>query len=312
MGVFVYSFFKIFIDNQIKLKYCVVLIMSVLMFLIIKPYILLLVVLPLVLFAFIQRKKMDIFNLKKITVFYFISMLFIFNVVFFVLKYGFQKDIIETIVVRQNDFINLSKGGTFFLNDEKYVRFEITDTTHYEKTDSISNTYKLKPHSAFMYWKSNNLRDTIFETNNRDTADFRFISRCTPSGSAINMERLSYSFTSFLKIIPISFVNVIAKPFFYDAKSILELMASFENLCFLLFFIICFVYRTKVKVDKNVVILCVTIVISSFILIGLTTTVSGAIVRYRVPFLPFLLMIPLLYLDENQLRKIPLIKRLVK
>jgi hypothetical protein len=103
---------------------------------------------------------------------------------------------------------------------------------------------------------------------------------------------------------------VLCKPFFYDSHSILELMASMENLCFILFFIFCFIFRTKNKIDKNFLLLCISLIVTSFILIGLTTTVMGAIVRYRIPFIPFLLMIPLMYLDPTTLTKIPIIKRL--
>jgi hypothetical protein len=98
---------------------------------------------------------------------------------------------------------------------------------------------------------------------------------------------------------------------FYDSRSILELMASFENLCFLLFFALCFLFRDKIPIDKNLLICCITIVLTSFILIGITTTVTGAIVRYKIPFIPFLLMIPLLILDVSIFKKIPIIKHLV-
>jgi hypothetical protein len=228
------------------------------------------------------------------------------------LKFGFQKDVINTIVVRQNDFINLSKGGTFFLNGEKYVRFEVNDTTHYKLVDKERMLFKFDVHSAFIYWHINNLRDTIYETNNQDTTLFKFISACGPSGSAISMQRLEYSFASFAKIIPQSFYNVLCKPFFFDSHSILELMASLENLCIILFFVFCFIYRSKNRVDKNLLLFCITLIITSFILIGLTTTVMGAIVRYRIPFIPFLLLIPLLFLDINPIKKIPFINRLVK
>jgi len=36
----------------------------------------------------------------------------------------------------------------------------------------------------------------------------------------------------------------------------------------------------------------------------LTTTISGEIVRYKVPFLPFLWMIPLMFLREDIVKKI--------
>ena len=89
-------------------------------------------------------------------------------------------------------------------------------------------------------------------------------------------------------------------------------MASMENLFFVLFFIFCFIFKIKDRVDKNLLLFCITLIITSFILIGLTTTVMGAIVRYRIPFIPFLLLVPLLYLDEDRIKKIPFINRLVK
>ena len=311
VGLFVYVFMKLFVEYQFKFKYILVLILTLLLFLILKPYILILILIPLILFALVKAFKIDVYSLKKILLFYLVSLSIIYDGTFLILKYGFQKDVIKTIVVRQNDFINLSKGGIFFLNDEKYVRFENTDTTHNELIDKERMLFKLNRHSAFMYWRNNNLRDTIYETNNKDTSLFHFISSCTPSGSAISMERLEYSFSSFAKIIPQSFYNVLFKPFFFDSHSILELMASMENLCFILFFIFCFIYRSKNKVDKNLLLFCITLIITSFILIGLTTTVMGAIVRYRIPFIPFLLLIPLLFLDTDSIKKIPFINRLV-
>jgi hypothetical protein len=307
IGLLVYSFLKLFDECQFKLKYILLLVLSSALFLILKPYILILLVVPLIVFVIIFR-----FQFKRVVLFYLMSILIIYGGGIILLKVVFQKDVIQTIVVRQNDFINLSHGGTFFLNDKKYVRFEITDTTHYELVDEKMNLYKLNPHSSFMYWKVNNIRDTIYETNNRDTSTYRFISRVTPSGSAISMERLDNSFRSFAKLMPQSFFNVLFKPFFYDSRTILELMASLENLFFVVFILFCLFFRKKEKVDYNFLLMCMTLVITSFMLVGLTTTVLGAIVRYKIPFVPFLLMIPLLFLDIDQIKKLPFINRLVK
>ncbi len=307
LGLFVHSFMKLFSECQYKIKYMLLLMSSSLLFLILKPYILILILIPLLIFALVKR-----FQVKRVALFYLTSLLFIYGSAIIMSKVFFNKDVIQTIVVRQNDFINLSHGGTFFLNDKKYVRFENTDTTHYELIDAKKNLYRLNPHSAFIYWKVNNIRDTIYETNNKDTSTFQFISRVAPSGSAISMERLEYKVSSFAEIIPQSFINVLCRPFFFDSRSILELMASLENLFFVLFFVLCFWFKTKEKIDMNLLICCIVLVITSFILVGLTTTVMGAIVRYKIPFIPFLLMIPLLYLDIDRIKKIPIINRLLK
>lgn len=307
LGLFIYTFMKLFVNYQIRIKYIAVFVSSVLLFLILKPYILILLIVPLLIFTIVKR-----FQIKRIVLFYCMAILISYGGVVLFLKTVLKKDVIQTIVIRQNDFINLSKGGTFFLNNEKYVRFENTDTTHYELVDAKKNLYRLNPHSAFMYWKVNNIRDTIYETNNKDTSIYRFISRVTASGSAISMQRLDYSLNSFAKVIPQSFYNVLFRPFFYDSRSVLELIASLENLMFLIFIVFCFWFRAKNSIDINLLILCGTIVITSFVLVGLTTTVLGAVVRYKIPFVPFLLLIPLLFLDTERIKRIPFINRLVE
>lgn len=307
LGLFVYAYFKLFVHYQFDKKYILLIVLSSVLFLIIKPYIIVLLLVPLILFSLVKR-----YQIKRVVIFYFSSLLIIYGVGILTLKFVFHKDVLNTIVVRQNDFVSLSKGGRFFIHEDKYVRFEYNDTTHFHKVDTVNNLFQLDRHSAFMYWNTHNLRDTIYETNNKDTSYFELRAVCAPSGSAIYVDRLQYSFSSFAKLIPQSFYNVLCKPLFYDSRSVLELMASFENLCFLLFFALCFLFRGKMSIDKNLLVCCIVIVMTSFILIGITTTVTGAIVRYKIPFIPFLLMIPLLILDASIFRKIPFVKHLVK
>ena len=217
-----------------------------------------------------------------------------------VLKTLFNRDVIKTIVVRQNDFINLSNGGVFFANAENHLRLDYKDSLQYVFVNKEKSICKILPHTALMYWKFDNPNDTIFVIDNKDTALYNFLSSSLPASSAIAMPRLEYSIQSFLKITPKAFYNVLAKPFFNNTKSIMELMASIENLLYMLFFMLCFWFRSKKNINYNFLFLCVSVVVLSFLLIGLTTTVSGAIVRYKVPFVPFLLMIPLLFLDETR------------
>lgn len=306
MGFFLYSFFKIFIHKHYHLKTIFCLVATVLAFMVLKPYILMLLILPLIVFVFVHKMQV-----KKVALCYVISLITIFSLSLITLKYVFNRDVVKTIVVRQNDFINLSKGGIFLRNNTNYVRLNPTDTNQYTFVDSERTTCKIKPHTKLMYWKVNHNNDTIFVNDNQDTSVYRFVSSCMPAGSAISMQRLTYSVSSFAKLLPIALYHVIAKPFFYDSHSSSELVASLENLGYLLFFIFCFVFHQSKGIDKNMLYLCISIVITAFILIGLTTTVMGAIVRYKVPFIPFLLMIPLLYLDANVLKRIPLIKRVL-
>lgn len=298
LGVFMYSFFKLFVHTTYSFKHIILFIVSVVLFLLLKPYILILLILPLLVFLVINK-----YQPKKVALYYVISIAVMISSSILILKFVAKKDVIQTIVTRQNDFINLSNGGIFFINSEKYVRLNCEDRQQFTMVDSINQMCIIKPHTSYMYWNMGNINDTLFVKDNADTSKYQFLSYSLPASSAIDMERLEYSLYSFMKLMPKSLMNVLVKPFFYHVKSGIEWIASIENLCFLMFFIFCFIYRKKTNLNWNLIICCICLIILSFLLIGLTTTVYGAIVRYKVPFLPFLLMIPLLIVDENKVKR---------
>ena len=309
LGVFVYCFFQLFIYKNVKTKYVLILFFVSLFFMILKPYILVLVFVPLILFVLFQRN-----TLKYKLLLYIVSICLVYGSSVLNLKYVFNKDVIQTIVTRQNDFVNLSKGGIFLLNKTKYIRLDPKDFKSVEIIDTLHMFCKIKPHTKLMYWDVNhinNLRDTLFDFDNNDTSIYHFHSLSQASGSGINISKLENNFSSFLKLIPQSLYNVFCKPFFYDSHSFTELIASFENLFILLFFVFCLTHAKLSRENINLLLFISCVVFLSFLLIGLTTTVTGAIVRYKVPFLPFLLMIPLLCLDINKVKNYPIIKRFV-
>jgi len=134
---------------------------------------------------------------------------------------------------------------------------------------------------------------------------------CAPAGSGIYFKRLSYSWSSILRMVPDAYINVLFKPMFYKAPSPTELFASLENVLMLLFILFALLFRSREPLPRNLFCFLLCTVLLAFLLIGLTTTVSGAIVRYKALFLPFMLMMPLLLIDEALLQKIPFVNRLV-
>ena len=306
MGLFTYSFLKLFLKKRFKLKLMVLMLCSGLLFIILKPYILAVIICPLTLFVMGNHLK-----IKRLALFYILALVIVYAGSIITLKYAFHKDVINTIVVRQNDFISLTKGGIFFVNEQNYLRLDYKETKEFAVVDSTKNICRIMLHTKLMYWDLDHIRDTVFISDNKDTSLYTLIATNKPAGSGIHMDRLNYSFSSFAKLLPVSFYNVLCRPFFFDAHSAAEIIASMENLLFLLFFIICFIFRTPSPVNRNLLCFCAAVVLLSFFLIGITTTVAGAIVRYKVPCIPFLLMIPLLYLDTERLKKIPFIKRLL-
>ena len=68
--------------------------------------------------------------------------------------------------------------------------------------------------------------------------------------------------------------------------------------------------KTLLSIElKNMLWFCITFTLLLFIIIGTTTPVSGALVRYKVPALPFLAIAILTFLDVDYLTtKIPFLK----
>jgi len=306
LGICIHFYFHIFVHKRYTIKNILFLMVSICFFLILKPYVIIMVSVPLFLYGLIL-----FFKIKRVFLFYVLGITFIYSLSIGTFKYMFNKDVVQTIVIRQNDFVNLSKGGIFLLNKSKYVRLDMNNMKSVVMVDSLKMLCKIKTHSKLMYWDAdhiNNLRDTLFDNDNQDTSIFHFHSASPPAGSGINISKLENSYSSFAKLIPLSLFNVFCRPFFYDSHSFTELIASLENLFILFFFLFCFLKRKGNNENLNLVACFICIVLLSFLLIGLTTTVTGAIVRYKVPFLPFLLMIPLLYLDVDKIRKFKILK----
>jgi hypothetical protein len=107
-----------------------------------------------------------------------------------------------------------------------------------------------------------------------------------------------------------AFLNALLRPFPGEHGSLLIAASSAENLLVLGAVLFCLVFSSYGPADKTVLWFCVFFVIMLYTLTGLTTPVTGAIVRYRVPAVPFLLIGALTLLDKwKAARKIPFLRK---
>jgi len=129
-------------------------------------------------------------------------------------------------------------------------------------------------------------------------------------GSKIDLPILQPNFFSFLSATPNALVNTFLRPSIFDIHSIIVLPAVIENIIFLILFIVSIIFFDKNNFKKNInfIIFSLSFTITLSILIGLTTPVLGAIVRYKVPFLPFFIIILILVMNtrksKNYFRKL--------
>ena len=140
--------------------------------------------------------------------------------------------------------------------------------------------------------------------------DFINLANSVSSGSLISVTELKPDFFSLLKNIPEAIFNTLFRPHLLDSKSPFILMAAFENVLILFIGLISIIFISRKKINFNYFYLCLFFVLFTFILTGLITPVLGAIVRYKVPALPFLAVLFLFLLDkEKLLNKFPVLKK---
>lgn len=124
------------------------------------------------------------------------------------------------------------------------------------------------------------------------------------AGSIIKIAPLEPTLNSFIKNSPQAFTNTLLRPYLWELRSPMMLMTGLENIFILLLIVICIVFIKPLKEIKwKYVLFCFSFVMIQFLIIGETTPVLGAIARYKVPTLPFLMITFLILLDKNKLLK---------
>ena len=119
--------------------------------------------------------------------------------------------------------------------------------------------------------------------------DFINLAKTFHAGSAIQMDYLENNSWSILKAIPLALFHVFTLPWFSHVKSPLYLFSIFENLIFFsLIPLSIFYYEKPNKSSIKFIIFSLIFILTLFTIIGLTTPVIGALVRYKMPALPFL------------------------
>jgi len=132
--------------------------------------------------------------------------------------------------------------------------------------------------------------------------DFFYLALNQNSGSLFFVEKLKPDFISILRNAPKAFFNVFFLPHIFMKQSVLSFFSAAENtLLFLLFIVTLLNFKIKDRVN-SFFLLCLFFTIFTFILIGLTTPVYGAIVRYKIPALPFMVLLLFLCLDMDKIK----------
>ena len=133
-------------------------------------------------------------------------------------------------------------------------------------------------------------------------------------GSRIDIPILEPNFLSFVTAIPTALLNTFLRPSIFDVHSVIVIPSVIENFLFIIMVVFTIIYFNKSLLKKNLtfILFSLSFVVTLSLLIGLTTPVLGAIVRYKVPYLPFLILILMLTFDIQNFKNNKFFKYFIK
>ncbi|PHR46604.1 MAG: hypothetical protein COA32_10700 [Fluviicola sp.] len=204
---------------------------------------------------------------------------------------GFLNKGVYLISKQQENFMNVRDGGLYLFEDsEHYFYIYYVNRNHF-KIEGNQATL-IKPVGAFHMRIDNNFkRNPIQLTNVGET--YRIGVRMSKAGSGIPITPIKESGAKMIKMIPEVLFNTFIRPVPNKNSSWLQYSAFIENVIILLGLILAiFIFPRKLNSKENRMFF--SLMIFSFmiyLIVGWTTPVVGAIVRYVVPGLLGIILI---------------------
>lgn len=117
---------------------------------------------------------------------------------------------------------------------------------------------------------------------------FANVAETTNAGSAFQIPELKPDLTSLIKLAPTGVINALFRPFPQDADSLMEWAAVFENGLFLGIIAFLIYQMNRNSPWKAWSFNLITFGLLVLALGGITVNISGALVRYKMPVIPYL------------------------
>jgi hypothetical protein len=140
----------------------------------------------------------------------------------------------------------------------------------------------------------------IMRVLSQKQANFMDVAAMTNANSVYAIPVLEPNVWSIVKSIPIGVANVLFRPHLGEVDSMMMALAALENLMILFLIFLFLVFVKKKSPDWNFMFFCIGFVVMLYALIGMITPILGAVVRYKIPALPFLLIIFLVLFDQER------------
>lgn len=281
--------------NQYSYKNCIGLVLGTAILVLVKIYVLF-ALLP----ALLANFWIACSNHKYIVVKYIASYSLFTLFLLFARSISPVLDVATILKDKQTNFMNMAKGGMLLQHDSSYVYLDYNQKNYLEYAGN--QKYKLK--KGYRYISFRHIADTVWIDGAADTANYTLLYAIAPSTSAFAIEKIRPSFVDILKRFPFAFFNTLAIPALFSLDKTFSGLLLVQNMLLLLFMLCILVFFVRKQVPLAITLFCFSFVCILFSLIGITTPVLGALVRYRIPGIPFLIIGFSLIADERKIMNV--------
>ncbi|MFT5820649.1 MAG: hypothetical protein ACI8ZM_001894 [Crocinitomix sp.] len=192
-----------------------------------------------------------------------------------------QVNLLDKVSYKQKDLINMGKGGIFFVTDSSFCAFAYEHLNNFESKADKKITVLNETEGEYKLFGQHPFHPFTIASDGQKQYDVYLIQ--PPSLSYIPITPINYNRTTLLTSIPEVLQNTIIRPYPWDPGSTLKYFPFASNL--LLIGLIIFVFINRKRTSGKEKHLLSFFVISAFLillLIGWTTPILGAIVRYKI------------------------------
>lgn len=196
---------------------------------------------------------------------------------------GLRKTVTHRMTRMQFDFINVGRGGIHAYADScfYYFRTDQSDDLYFLKDNQLQVKKKLT--AKKVTFGMNYPFDDVQLTPDEGPWQVVFIgSEC---GSYIELTPIKNDFGQLVRNVPEALANAAFRPTFSDPGGKLKIISFIETCGLFALLIFGFWYNrgSRSPEEKNVILFLFTFSVILLVLIGWTTPILGAIVRYRMP-----------------------------
>ena len=206
-----------------------------------------------------------------------------------------KEKVVNHLTRKQFDFMNVGRGGLHVLSDTCFYYFR-PDQYEYLSFEGDKVTLKKEIDACILRFGSTQQPIPVHLTPKGEIWQNVYQSRGCES--YISITPINNSTVQLIKNIPEALTNALFRPFPNDRGSDLKYFAILEVLLMTLLVGFAFFKKRKFNIsEKRIRTFLVLFSLGLLILIGLTTPVNGAIVRYRFPAQLAIIVVVLISLD---------------